>query len=74
MNMDSGSAQTVIQGHPRFACRVYWHGVGMGSVYHDSTVIVDRCLEQEYDWRPGLFGIGEGVMTAAEDAAFEVAG
>ena len=74
MNMDSGSAQTVIAGHPRFACRVYWHGVGMGECYHDSTVIVDRCLEQEYDWRPGLFGIGEGVYVAAEDAAFEVAG
>ena len=68
--MTEGSVQTVIQGHTRYAARVYYHGE-MGTVYHDSTVIVDRRIDEEYDWTPGMFGISEPVFVAAEDSAFE---
>ena len=72
MKMEPTSVQTVIQGHPRYACRLYYHA-GMGTVWHDSTVIVDRRIDEEYDWTPGMFGISEPVFVAAEDEAFEVA-
>ena len=70
--MTEGSVMTIISGHERYGCRLYYHG-SMGTVYHDSTVIVDRTLDEEMDWHPGLFGISEPVFVAAEDAAFEVA-
>lgn len=73
MRMESGSVETVVQGHERYACRVYFHAVGMGIVYHDSTELVDRSLDLEIDWRPGVLGISEAVFVAAEDSAFEAA-
>ena len=72
MTMESGSAETIVQGHERYACRVYYHG-GMGVMYHDSTALVDRTLDLEIDWRPGVLGISEAVFVAAEDSAFEAA-
>jgi len=68
--MTEGSVMTIISGHERYGCRLYYHG-GMGTVYHDSTVIVDRRIDEEYDWAPGVFGISEPVFVAAEDSAFE---
>ncbi len=71
--MESGSVATVVQGHPRYSVRVKFHDVGMGVVYHDSTALVDRTLDLEIDWRPGVLGISEAVFVAAEDSAFEAA-
>ena len=72
--MDSMSAESVIQGHPRYSAKVYFHqSRDFGKAYFDAGVLLDRQTRVEVEYVPGLYGIGEGVYVAAEDTAFEVA-
>ena len=70
--MHSDSAQSVIDGHPRYACRVYYHhSEDYGEFIFDSSVIVDRRTDEEYDYSPRKFGVSEPVFAVAEDTAWE---
>ena len=72
--MEGASVSTIIQGHPRFAAKVYYHqSRDFKLAYFDAGVVVDRMTMEEYEYTPRLFGISEGVYVAAEDLAWEVA-
>lgn len=64
------SVESVIAGHPRYACRVYYHEA-LGHATFDTSVIVDRRIDEEYDYRPGMFGVSEAVFCVAEEEAWE---
>jgi len=70
--MSEASVQTVIQGHPRYACRVHYHAM-RGQVYFDYSVLVDRRIDEEIGYEAGMLGISEAVYCVAEEEALEVA-
>ena len=72
--MESASVSTVIQGHPRYSAKVYYHqSRDFKQAFFDIGVVVDRRTMDEEEYTPGLHGISEGVYVAAEDEAWEVA-
>jgi len=72
--MESASVETVIQGHPRYKAKVYYHhSLDFGAVYFDAGVLLDRRTQVETEYTPGMLGISEAVYMVAEEEAFEVA-
>ena len=72
--MESASVEAVIQGHPRYKAKVYYHhSLDFGKAYFDAGVLLDRRTQVEVEYTAGMLGISEAVYMVAEEEAFEVA-